>query len=305
MIHGVSHVGIGVGDMEKALAFYGGVLGFEVVVFDYTGRLAGIDSVESAPKARIVMLRNENSTPIAQGMLELVQMLPPEKPNPHNIEFEWGNIGIAEVCQDVKNLEEISKIMTDKGFKVVMPVLYAILSGEEVKYCYFRSPERVLLELIEWHMYKEFGGTPTFHGINHLAIGVSDIEGSTRFYRDIFGFKEVVFDCADATAPPLTESPPPAIHENLLANGYRGAWIELFQHYSPYKPGRTRPRWGDIGLMEFAIHVSNIEKECELLKKKGAEFISPIQTVQFSSSEEWKYAYVREPDGIRLSIVEH
>lgn len=76
MIHGVSHVGIGVGDMEKALVFYKGVLGFKEVVFDYVGKFTGIDSVESAVKARIVMLRNGNVTPIAQGMIELVQLLP-------------------------------------------------------------------------------------------------------------------------------------------------------------------------------------------------------------------------------------
>jgi catechol 2,3-dioxygenase-like lactoylglutathione lyase family enzyme len=221
------------------------------------------------------------------------------------VEYEWGNIGIAEVCQDVRNIEEISKAMVEKGFKIVMPVLYAILSGEEVKYCYFRSPERVLVEFIEWHMYKEFGGTPTWNAINHIAIGVSEIEKSLAFYRDVLGFKEVIFDCANTTAPPLVPGPAPGIHELLLANKYRDAWIELYQHMPPYKPGRTSPKWGDIGLMEFAIHVSNIEKEYSRLQKKGVQFLSPPQTVEFSSSEEWKYAYLLEPDGLRLLIVEY
>lgn len=307
MIYGVSYIGIGVSDMQKALAFYRDVLGFGQVVFDYTGAIPGSDDspMRRDAEARVVMLRNQNVTPIAQGMIELVQLLPPSVPEAHRVEFEWGNIGIAEVCQDVKNIEEISKIMVDKGFNVVMPVLYAILSGEEVKYCYFRSPERVLVEMIEWHMYNGFGGTPRFNAINHIAVGVSDMKKSLAFYRDLLGFKEVVFDCADATTPPLSSGPAPAIHEVLLTNAYRDAWIELYKHYPPHKAGKTSPKWGDIGLMEFAIHVSNIEKECNKLKEKGVKFSSPLQMIEFSRSEEWKYAYFQDPDGIRMSLVEY
>ena len=307
MIQGVSHVGIGVLDMKKALQFYKDVLNFKEVVFDYTGKIPSLDTSPEGQyvNARVVMLRNPNTTPIAQGMIELVQLLPPAVPKLHDVEYEWGNIGIAEVCQDVRNIEETSKIMIDKGFKIVMPILYAILSGEEVKYCYFRSPERVLLEMIEWHMYKEFGGAPRFNAINHIAIGVSDMKKSLAFYRDILGFKEVIFDCADTTAPPLAQSPPPGIHEVLIANSYRDAWIELYQHYPPYKPAKTSTKWGDIGLMEFAIHVSNLEKEYSRLGEKGVIFVSPPHTVDYSTSQEWKYVYVQEPDGIRVCLVEY
>jgi catechol 2,3-dioxygenase-like lactoylglutathione lyase family enzyme len=307
MIHGVSYVGIGVSDIEESLTFYRDILGFKEVLFDYEGALSEPDFAPGTGevKARVVMLRNPNVTPIAQGMIELVQVLPPHVAHPQTAEYEWGNIGIAEVCQDVRNIEEVSRVMVEKGFKIVMPIAYAILSGEELKYCYFRSPERVLLELIEWHMYKEFGGTPRLNAINHIAIGVTDLEKSLRFYKDILGFKEVIFDCGDAIAPPFVPGPAPRIREILLANEYCGAWIELYQHKAPYNPGRASPRWGDIGLMEFAIHVSNIQKEYDRLQREGVEFLSPPQTIEFSSSKEWQYTYLREPDGLRLLMIEY
>jgi catechol 2,3-dioxygenase-like lactoylglutathione lyase family enzyme len=42
---GVDHVGIGVGDVDAAIEFYGRHVGFDRVLFDYRGELPGLDAI--------------------------------------------------------------------------------------------------------------------------------------------------------------------------------------------------------------------------------------------------------------------
>lgn len=312
MINGVDHIGIGVKNIDNALKFYKDFLGFKNVIFDYTGKLPGMDQVVGKHDidARIVMLASENVSPVAQGMIKLVQLLPPSKPNRPKTKYEWGSICIAEVCMNVKNIEEVYKLATvEKGYEPVLPPTYALCppAGEECKFAYIRDLEGILIEFIEWHMYKEFGGTPRIEAVNHIGIGVRDMDKSMSFYKDILGFKEEVIGYTakmDLMAPMLP-SPTPTMKVKIITNHYKGAWIEAYQYVKPYEPSIAIPRWGDIGHMEFAINVSNIEKAYEQLQKKGVHFISPPQTVDLPPSGEWKYVYMVDPDGFLVSLVEY
>jgi catechol 2,3-dioxygenase-like lactoylglutathione lyase family enzyme len=46
IFRGVDHIGIGVGDVDVAIDFYGRV-GFSDVLFDYTGTVPGTDAFET------------------------------------------------------------------------------------------------------------------------------------------------------------------------------------------------------------------------------------------------------------------
>lgn len=209
---------------------------------------------------------------------------------------------------NVLNIERLYEIATrDRGFEAVLAPVYAVLSGEECKFCYFRDPDGILIEFIEWHMYKEFGGAPTIEAINHTAIGVRDMDESMSFYGDILGFKREVFDYTGdmGLMAPMLPSPPPEMKLKMLSNSHRPGFIEIFQHLPPYKPPTTGAHWGDIGHMEFAIDVSNIEKAYDELQRKGAKFLCPPQSIDLPPSGEWKYAYLAEPNGLNVSLVEH
>ena len=105
MFQGVNNVGIGVSDMDRSLKWYGDLLGFTEVLFDYTGSLPGMEKVTGKPvtKARVVMLKNQSAGPLGLGMFRLVQLLPPDKPEPCTVgeSTNWGDIGIAEICFNV------------------------------------------------------------------------------------------------------------------------------------------------------------------------------------------------------------
>jgi hypothetical protein len=64
-----------------------------------------------------------------------------------------------------------------------------------------------------------------------------------------------------------------------------------------------RGEWGHLGPMEFAIGVSNLEQACEYARRRGIELRGEPQTVDVGSGE-WSYAYLVDPDGLYVSLVE-
>jgi catechol 2,3-dioxygenase-like lactoylglutathione lyase family enzyme len=311
MFRGVNHVGIGVSDMDRSLKFYGELLGFTEVMFDYTGSLPGMEKVTGKPetKARVVMLKNQNTGPVGLGMIKLVQLLPPDKPEPCTVVDTtiWGDIGVAEVCFNtcVGAARVFDKLM-EKGVKAVLtpgPDYVFSPYGIVGHFAYMRDPDNGLLEFIDWEMGKSLGTEPRVEGVNHVGFGVSDMDRSLKFYREL-GFTDLVFDHTGPVYSMATMFPPnpPNIRCPMIAN-YYGAWIEPVQLLPPYKPTAFKKSWGHLGSMEFAVGVSNIEKAYEELQKKGIKFLSPPQTVEVPSGQ-WKYAYVVEPDNLYVSLIE-
>ncbi len=307
MIRGVSHIGIGVKDLDNSLKFYRDFLGFRRVLFDYAGALPGMDGVTGKDdvKARIVMLANDNVSPVAGGMIKLVELLPPHEARRPKIDYEWGNIGIAEVSLSVCDIEGVYRSATlQKGVKPVLPPMRA---DPLSTVAYVRDPDGILIEFGEWHMYKRSERIPTVEGVNHVAIGVRDMDESMAFYSDALGFKEQVLDYTGDTdnMAAMLPSPNPRMRIKTISNRYKEGWLELFQHLPPYKPPITGARWGDIGHMEFAIDVSNIEKVYEQLRRKAIHFLCRPQTVDLGLSDQWKYAYMVEPSGLFVSLFEY
>jgi catechol 2,3-dioxygenase-like lactoylglutathione lyase family enzyme len=310
MFKGVNHVGIGVSDMDRSLKFYGDLLGFTEVIFDYTGPLPGMEKVtgEVETKARVVMIKNQNTGPIGLGMIKLVYLLPPAKSEPCAVAETtlWGDIGVAEVCFNTRvSAKEVFEQLVDKGVKAALtPASCCVPPYNTVcNLAYMRDPDNGLIEFMDWEMCKSLGTEPKTEGVNHVGFGVSNMENSLKFYREL-GFTEVVFDMTGIAYDMATmySSKPPRIRCPMMAN-YYGAWIEPVQLLPPDEPTPFKKGWGHLGPMEFAVGVSNIEKAYDELRTKGIEFQSYPQMIEFPSGQ-WKYAYVVEPDNLYVSLVE-
>jgi len=310
MFQGVNYVGIGVSDMDKAVKWYGDLLEFTEVMFDYTGSLPGMEKVTGKPetKARVAMLKNQTTGPVGRGMIKLVQLMPPDKPEPCSagVDRVWGDVGIAEVCFSTRVSSAIVFAeLLEKGVKAVVTPATGPLPpyGWVGSFAYMRDPDNCLLEFVDLETMKSVGTEPRVEGVNHVGFGVSDIENSVKFYREL-GFTEVILDVSSVLHDMATLFPPnpPKIKALMMVN-YYGAWIEPLQLLPPYKPTPFKKGWGHLGAMEFAVGVSNIEKAYEELQQKGIKFQSPPQTIKVSSGQ-WKYAYVVEPDNLYVSLIE-
>lgn len=308
MFKGVNYVGIGVSDMDRSLKFYGDLLGFTEVMFDYTGFLPGMEKVTGKPKtkARVVMLKNQNMGPLGLGMIKLVHLLPPDKPEPLPADMLWGEIGVSEVALNTYGTADKFGEMVLKGCKPILtpasmqpPSGSALASGN---FAYIADPDGGCVEFVDLGMCLGVRTEPTVEGVNHVGFGVSNIENSLKFYQEL-GFTELFMDYTGYLHGMATLFPEPIKMRFVLMANYYGGLIELVTYLPPNKSKDSRGSWGHRGPMEFGVGVSNLEKACEELQKKGIRFLSPPQTIEVPSGQ-WKYVYVVEPDNNYVSLIE-
>jgi catechol 2,3-dioxygenase len=117
--------------------------------------------------------------------------------------------------------------------------------------------------------------------IGHLVLNVTDVERSTRFYRDVVGF-QVSRHRPDGSGTFLTCG---VVHHNLA----------LFK-----APPGARPREkGQIGLNHFAFKVENYEALQEA-HKRLVDAGAPIDHVTDHGMT--RSVYFLDPDGIMMEL---
>jgi catechol 2,3-dioxygenase-like lactoylglutathione lyase family enzyme len=305
MMLGLDHIGVGVADLEASRRFYGD-LGLDEVAFDYTGPLPGLEPVagRAIERARVVMLRPSRPTPLGPSGVKLVQVLDaPVPPLPEGL--AWGEPGVCEVCVHVRDHDAAyRRLVEERGHVSLMEPVGAVLDphGTAVRLSYLADPDGGKVELIEWPELEAGWPTPAGpQGVNHVAFGVADIERSAAFYRRL-GFTGTLFESDGYFEPmhPWYPGEPPRQRMMLLTNPF-GAGLEPVQH-TPPSPD-MRGEWGHAGPFELAVGVRNAEQAVARLGEQGVAFRGGVQTVSVETGE-WRYAYLDDPDGLYVSLVE-
>jgi catechol 2,3-dioxygenase-like lactoylglutathione lyase family enzyme len=303
---GVDHIGVGVSDVDRSLAFYAG-LGFSDVVFDEDLELPGLERVAGRPavRARVAMLRPERPTALGMAAVKLVSTLD-QTPPPLPDGIGWGEPGVCEVCVHVKDQASTYRRMLELGVTGLMEPNEAPLPPYDTRcsLSYVADPDGTKIEMIEWHDLEQ--GWPLDdgpQGVNHVAFGVADIERSRSFYREL-GFTGMLFESDgffEPMAPWYAPRTPPRQHMMLLTNPH-GAGMEPCQH-TPPSPD-MRGDWGHLGSFEFANGVRNIDHAAAALAGAGIELLCEPQTVRLAGGRTWSYAYFVEPDNNYVALTE-
>lgn len=305
-LSGLDHIGIGVTDLDAARAFYA-QLGFTDQSFDYTGPLPGLAGVSGHEEttARVAYLRAGNPTVLGRAGIKLVQILDrPQPPMPAG--QAWGEPGICEVCVHVNGQAELHAELVASGHVSLMEPNEADLEPYQT-HCglsYVADPDGAKIELIEWSTLA--AGWPLEegpHGVNHVAFGVSDIERTQAFYRDL-GFTGQLFE-SDGYFEPMHpwfgDRTPPRQRMMLLTSPIGGA-LEPVQHY-PASPD-MRGEWGHLGTFEFAIGARCIETAVEHLDSLGIALVGEPASLDVGGGGTWRYAYFKDPDDLYVCVTE-
>lgn len=298
MYRGIHHVGVGVSTMSDGLSFYRDCLGFSDVLFDYSGPLPGMQKVTGKPNtnARVVMLANPNVGHYGLGMIKLVELLLPDKASPLPEGIGWGEIGTAELCLEVYQARDVVKDLVEKKGCVLAMELEELPSTS--KMFYILDPQGGKLECIER---PNMAGNPQrILGVYHVAFGVSDIMKSAEFYKG-FGFTELIWDFEGVMESMNPWHGKAQGMKIVMLGNYRGASVELVQQIPEVRD--CRGEWGHLGPMDYAIEVTNIDKACEELNRKGIELLSDPQTIEVAGGR-WRYVFFVEPDGNFVSLIE-
>jgi len=148
-LHGVWHFSFTVSDLDRSVAFYRDLLGFELVHVQeqdnaYTRRLVGFpDAVLRAAQLAVPGQPRGLST----HDLELVEYI---EPKGSRGDGRINDPGAAHLAVTVEDAEAIHRRLSEAGVRFVSPP-NAITAGvnEGGSACYFFDPDDIVLELLQ------------------------------------------------------------------------------------------------------------------------------------------------------------
>src|SRR6266436_6844241 len=194
LIRAVGAVGMTVGNMERSIAFYSDVLGFEKISDveiwgeDYE-RLQGVFGL----RMRVVRMR------LGEEIIELTEYLTPRgRPIPvdsrsHDRWFQHIAIIVSDIDRAYESLRQ-HRVEHASPAPQRLPDWNPNAGG--IRAFYFKDPDGHPLEILwfpggkgdlKWHQPSD----RLFLGIDHTAIVVSDTAQSLRCYRDTLGLRVV------------------------------------------------------------------------------------------------------------------
>ena len=155
-VHGVSHVSIGVSDLERSVSFYQSVLEFDRLVCEFKGIVPEADPAGGDfPRRKMALLeRSANAAgPLAgllpRGAVKLIEV--PAGRGRHLYEGRlWGDVGCMEFCLDVSDLLATVAVMKEKDVDIYLPPIEMSMgTGSKGFLAYIRDPDGTTVEFVE------------------------------------------------------------------------------------------------------------------------------------------------------------
>ncbi len=192
LIRGVAAVGMTVGSMERSVAFYARILGFETISdvevagsdYEYLQGVFGV-------RIRVVRMR------LGDEAIELTEYLAP-RGRPVPLDSRSHDRWFQHIAIIVSDMDQAYAWLREAGVEHASPAPQRLPDWNPtaggIRAFYFKDPDGHSLEILTFPPDK---GDPKWHrptdrlflGIDHTAIVVSDTAASLRCYRDALGFR--------------------------------------------------------------------------------------------------------------------
>ena len=146
---------------------------------------------------------------------------------------------------------------------------------------------------------------PMVTGVQHVGIGVRDIEASRTFYRDVLECRLPMADFG------VTYN---AMSDFFRASGHVfNGWmymqekdaivVECIQRFTPTpRPIHKQIRYGDIGVNKMTVEVPDVESFAFAYAEKMA-ILSPPKTADIPGWGDYAFVYGCDPDGNLIEFV--
>jgi catechol 2,3-dioxygenase-like lactoylglutathione lyase family enzyme len=304
----VDAVGFTVSDMDRAVAFYTGVLPFvKVSEREAAGRSYELLTGVFGARSRIVRLR------LGGEEIELTEFLAPKgRPMPADVRandrvFQHIAIVVSDLTQAYDLLRRSGVEHASTGPQR-LPDWNPNAGG--IGAFYFRDPDRHFLEIIAFPPGKGDARWPRssglFLGIDHTAIVVDDTDVSLGFYRDALGLQVAgESENYEEEQEHLNNVFGARLRITAL-RAAQGPGIELLEYLAP-RDGRPAPhdlRANDIAHWETTLVTNRMTALIGLARKHRIGLVSPGPVTSLAGFDFKFGALARDPDGHGLRIVE-
>lgn len=152
-----------------------------------------------------------------------------------------------------------------------------------------------------------------FRGVDHVGVGVADMDAAIDWFTRSLGFTRVLFDYTGGL---------PGVEELTLRKNNRARVVMLANPFAtPLGPGRiklvqiledggTPPApidvgWGEIGICEVCVHARNVPAVHEQLVRAGCtELMEPVSARVTPFDVAVDLSYVADSEGGKVEILE-
>lgn len=149
---------IGVSDMEKSIAFYSSILGYDKIEWQGNGQFSDFHSLKSGKSnfKRAILTHTKTrkggfSPLLGQTQIELVQNLDEKGQNIYEGRY-WGDLGFIHLCFDVIGMKALQEECEAAGHPFTVDSANSFDMGEAAgHFSYIEDPDGTLIEFVETH----------------------------------------------------------------------------------------------------------------------------------------------------------
>ncbi len=153
---GVAGAMVGVSHVERSLALYQGILGYDRVLYDERGTFEDLEVLPGgAGRVRRVLVTHDapRSGPfsglLGSSAIELVQSLD-RSPRRIFADRFWGDLGFIHLCFDVMGMDALKRRLETAGFPFTVDSNGAFaMEDSSGRFAYIEDPDGTLIEMIE------------------------------------------------------------------------------------------------------------------------------------------------------------
>lgn len=310
-ISGIQQIGVGTVDFRKSWDWFIRMFGFDVrILEDDTVAERMLPYTGNMPQKRHACIAvNLNGG----GGLEIWQYSE-RKPKPVDFTVAAGDMGVfaAKIkCRDITSFHaHLKSVWQDCG---------EIFSTPDGLLCFFvKDLYGNFFQLVERGDTFLRQKTPV-GGIAGAMVGVSDMESSMTFYRDVLGYDKILYDNTGTFEDLIFLPGGDQRYRRVLlgrSGSAKGAFsgmmgenvIELLQALDR-KPRRIYEGryWGDPGFIQICYDVTGMNELGRFCAGKGHPFTvdsCPDGEVFDMGDASGRFAYIEDPDGTLIEFVE-
>ncbi len=310
IISGIQQVGIGIPNVYEAWKWYRKNFGMDIPMFDDAGTAElMLPYTDNKPQERHAVLALNIQSGGGFEIWQYVSRIP-EAPQ---FDIQPGDLGIYAV--KIKSKDVTATYLNLKANDAdIVGGLVVDPNGDNS--FFVKDPYGNLFQIVKgnyWFKSTEF----LTGGIEGVIIGVSDMEKSMEFYKNVLGYDKVLFDKTDVFDDFYRlQTDKEKVRRVLLTHSKErsGAFskllgpsqIELIQKTGTKKSKKIFENrlWGDLGFIHLCFDISGMDEFRKYCEQIGHPF-----TVDSSNSFDMgeaagHFAYIEDPDGTLIELVE-
>lgn len=309
-LSGIQQVGIGVSDVKAAFKWYRQHFGMDVPIFEEAAT-AGLmlPYTGGSPQERHAILALNMQ---GGGGMEIWQYTK-RQPLPPAFQPQLGDLGLFVGKIKCKNVEACFQDLRKRGVNIQTN---PSPRPDGLPHFYVKDPWGNTFEIVEAADWFDTRLPVQTGGMYGCVIGVSDMEKSLRFYREILGYDSIVYDQTNTFAD-----------WNGVDGGFGRYRRVLLRHSEKRKGPFSRllgdsemelvqsldrgPRkiyenrfWGDLGFIHLCFDITGMAELKQFCADKGHPF-TVDSSGSFDMGEAAGYfSYIEDPDGTLIEFVE-